>query len=218
MPEMNTLITGRQESAGPVPRAIDGHLCVISQDDIGWQILVLGAQGETDPRAQAGPSRDDPAGVHHPEGLLMVVVFGVHRANHGDVVGTFCRKREYLRVFHAAGAGRPELERRTEQGAVSGQLDKVGERRRHSLAMAAVQLGLGVEQIDVARAAVLEELDHRSSPRPDLWRHHRAALFSRGTRLILAEHDCQCKTRETARRPAKPTPPAQLLDPRPEAN
>jgi hypothetical protein len=51
---------------------------------------------------------------------------------------------------------------------MSTQLDQVGKRRRHRLAMAAIQLRLGVEKIDVAGASVLEELDDRSGPWPDL--------------------------------------------------
>ena len=59
----------------------------IGQDDVGGQVLVLGPQAVGRPRADARPARDDQAGVHHPERLLVIAVLGVHRANHGDLVG-----------------------------------------------------------------------------------------------------------------------------------
>ena len=75
-----------------------------------------------------------------------------------------------------------KLERRAEQVAVGRELHEVGEVRRHRLAVFGIQLGLGIEQIHVARPAVLEELNDRFGLRCEVWagRAGTAPLSPRG--------------------------------------
>ena len=77
---------------------------------------------------------------------------------HGAVCGM-------ISEYSTPQARRREFERRAQQVAVRRDGHQVGELLRHRLAVALVQLGLGIEQIHVAGAAVLKELDHGSGSR-----------------------------------------------------
>ena len=89
----------------------------------------------------------------------MVVVLGVHRANHTDVVGHRSQVGQCLAQLDAALPVLAELEWAGQQhvgviGLVD--FDPVGVR----LARPFRQLGLGIEQVHLAGTAILHKLDH----------------------------------------------------------
>ena len=93
----------------------------------------------------------------------MVVVLGVHRANQADVVDDCSQVWKRLAQLNAALSVLAELERAGHQhvGIVGlMDFDPVGVR----LARPFRQLGLGIEQVHLAGAANLHELDHGLRP------------------------------------------------------
>ena len=135
----------------------------IGQHDVGRQVLILGAQPVGDPGGQGRPAGDRHAGVHRPDGLLVVAVQGEHRADHGEVIGVPGDVRQRLGELQARPAVPGEPIRAAEQ--VAGELLVVGHFLGRRLAVVFGEHRLGVEQIDVARPAVHEELDDGLGPR-----------------------------------------------------
>ena len=94
--------------------------------------------------------------MHVPQRLLVIVVFGEHRTDHGDIIGELGGVRQNLGIRDAALTGRPKLERRSEEIAVPRNFHQAGEGLRQRLAVLPIQFRLGIEQVHVARPAVLE--------------------------------------------------------------
>jgi hypothetical protein len=151
------LINRRQPAARPVADAVDRHALRIGERDVRRQILVFGPESVRDPRGDVRASADRQAGLRHPDRLLVVAVFGIHRADDGDVVGVLRDVRQNFGEFEAALAVFGELVRAAEQ--VARPLFVVVDFRGGRLAVVFGEFGLGVEQIDVAGTAVHEELD-----------------------------------------------------------
>ena len=155
--ELHALVQGRHPAARPVADAIDRQPARIGQDDIRGQVLVLGAERVGDPRTDRRPTGDDHAGVHHPARLLVIAMLREHRANDGDLVRVLRDVRQRLGELGAALAVLAKAKRALEQ--VAGDAFIVGDLSGRRLAVVAIEHRLGVEQIDLARPAVHEELD-----------------------------------------------------------
>jgi hypothetical protein len=158
------LVLGVDE--GPLERAgQEGRLPVLgildrkaagAHGEKARQVLVLGPQAIQHPGADAGPRLDRVAAVHEHQRRFVVGHLGVHRADDGDVVDVGGGLREDLAHLDAAFTVFLELERRGKRGA---GLALGAERFGQRLAGIFGQGRLGIERIDVRRAAVEEEVD-----------------------------------------------------------
>jgi hypothetical protein len=119
---------------------------------------------------------------------------GVHRTDDGDIVDAGCDMREKVTDFNAAfsifleGKGRPE----SGPGFAFGRQIRLGER----LAMKLVEHRLGIEGIDVRRAAIHEEMDDAlrlggKMRRLGRERMHRNAGASRRFQQAVGRHEAR---------------------------
>ena len=165
--DVRALVDARQEAAAPQLRA-DDRLARAEHHEAG-QVLVLRAQAEGQPRAEARPDRLHVARVHHQQRRLVIRVVGVQRAEHADVVDAAGDVREEVGDLDAALAARPRRERRGHELAASCG-GPVIDRGRRGLAGVLLQGRLGVEGVDVRRPAVHEQEDHPLRPRGEVRR------------------------------------------------
>ena len=99
--EERRLVAGRQEAAGEVLQAAAGHDAEAQHDEAG-QVAVLAAQAVGHPRAEARPAGVVAAGVQEQHAGRVQRQVGLHRADHGQVVGARGDVREQLADRHAA--------------------------------------------------------------------------------------------------------------------
>src|SRR6202035_617153 len=76
------------------------------------QVLVLGSESISDPRADAGTNEPCLARVHEQEGWLVIGHIGVHGANHANVIDVLGRVGKQFADFQTALAKLLEFERR----------------------------------------------------------------------------------------------------------
>ena len=162
------LVQRREPAVLPVLDAQHGQSCRVTQHDEGRQVLTLGTRAH---RYIHEPRAGRPAAictrVECRDRLPVIVDVGVHRANQADVVGHLAQVGHQLAQLHAALAMLREFPRAAKQlGAGFGDI-VVLDVAREGLQVPLSQLGLGVEQIDMAGAALHEHRDHR----PCLRRH-----------------------------------------------
>ena len=155
-----SLVNGRQESGCPVLRAVGGQSARIREDDVGRQFVAHRAQAVDNPGADGRLAGEERAAVDQSQCRFVVDGGGRHRANEGEFIGNRTRMGQQLGEFHAAFPVRAKTERRAEQVfcrviEVDLELSRVG------LPAKTRKLGLGVEQVHLARSAVLEETDDR---------------------------------------------------------
>ena len=142
----------------------------IGQDHERGQVLVLGPQAVADPASQARLAHQDRAGVHLVDGLGVIDAVGPARANHRQVVGTLGEVRQEVGDLDSALAALAKRPPGGEQRVVS-HLAPGGDRPeagRQRLAGQPLQVGLGVERLEMARAAVHEQVDHTSRLRREV--------------------------------------------------
>ena len=94
----------------------------------------------------------------------MAIVAGVHTANEAEIVGDLRGVGQQFAEIHAALAVLLELPRAAEELAAGFVSKAVLDVAGVVHAVAALQLGLGVCEVHVARAAVHEEGNHRLGP------------------------------------------------------
>jgi len=99
--------------------------------------------------------------VNQAQRRFVVDRFGVHRADERQLVCDGTHVRQKLAQFHAALSARLELERRPQYVAALLFEMRLQLPRRVGLPMVLVQRGLGIEQIHLARSAVLKQTDNR---------------------------------------------------------
>ena len=156
--ERRSLVAGRQEAGGPVAGAIDGQAAGIAEDDVGRQFLADAAQTVNHPRPPDRPALKGLARVDHAQGRLVIDRFGLHRADQRQLVGDPRRVWQQLREVHPRPAVFAEAEGRCQQLArlcVEVDLQPAGV----LLSVAFAQFRLGIEQVHLAGAAVLEQAD-----------------------------------------------------------
>ena len=159
-------MAGRQEARPVGRRASLDPARRIGQDEKRGQVLVLGPQAVADPASQARLSHQDRAGVDLVNGLGVIDAVGPARADHREVVGAVPEVRQEVGDRDAALTALAKRPASGEQRVVShlapgGHRPEAGRQR---LARQALQIGLGVERLEMARAAMHEQVDH--APRP----------------------------------------------------
>ena len=148
-----------------------------SMDDVAGQVLVLGAQAVHGPAPERRPADERLAGVHLHQGRAVGVAVGVARADHGQLVGVLADVREVIgdhQAALAAGAERAEGRRQKADLAAAG-VDELLVRRQR-LAGVLLQLGLVVERVDLARAAVHHQEDDALGLRREVRRSRASGL------------------------------------------
>src|SRR5205814_8147683 len=101
----------------------------------------------TDPRAHRGASSQLVAAIHEKERRRVVAVIGIARTHDAEIVYRARDFRENLADLDAAPAIFAEAERRSHE--IAGGAVGFDFRPRHRLAIAAGQLWLGIEGIDM---------------------------------------------------------------------
>ena len=166
--DVRALERAGQEPRPPVLDAHDRQPAGAHGDEAG-QVLILRAQAVGDPRAHAGPGLPPLAAVHQHQRRLMIGHVGVHRADDAEVVGVRTGgSGEQLADLQTALPVPAKLERRAHGGAGLALGAEVGARQRLSVVLR--QQGLGVERVDVRRAAVHEQVDDLLGPGGELGR------------------------------------------------
>jgi hypothetical protein len=156
------LVGGRHEASAPVAHAVDDlGLCVLD-DDKGGQVLVFCAETVVHPGAERGTAAKDGAGVHlaNPAGVVDAV---------GDAGPQNAQLVRHLGcVRQPIGDPQPALAVLLPLAFVCEQWcatfphggDDAAKAIGELLALELLEQGLGVKEIDVARAAFHEEEDH----------------------------------------------------------
>ena len=161
-PHRHALIGRRQIAAAPGRRAALESAARIGQHDERRQVAVLAPQAISHPTADARPAHQDAAGVHLIDRLRMIHAVAVQAADHAQLVGMFGDLRQEVADLQARLAARPKRLDRREQRI----LGHFAPRHHHAealgqrLAGVLHEVGLGIEQIDMARPAVHEQPDH----------------------------------------------------------
>ncbi len=149
------LVLGGEEAVAPERRA-DDDLVARPQHDVTGEVLVLGAEPVEEPRTEGRTDRLEIAGVHGQKRGLMVRHVGVHRADDAAIVDDLGEIRESFVDFDTALAAFAEGERR---GHEAGAFGLFVEFAVGLLALVLGERGLGIEGVDMRRAAVEEEKD-----------------------------------------------------------
>jgi hypothetical protein len=158
--ELDAGVSSRKVAVGPELFAADGVAGGIAEDDVRRETLVFRAEGVADPGAHDGAAGEDFAGEEHVERFEVVVVLGVHATDEGEVVDDAGGVGEHLGDVHA---GLPVFFEG--EGAGKERVDVVRlvnlDPARQGLARVFQKSRFGVEQVHLAGAAVLDELDNR---------------------------------------------------------
>ena len=127
--KMRRLVVGGQEAAGKILQSAARHDAEAEDDEAG-QIAVFAAQAVTDPRAEAGPARVVDAGVQEEHAGAVHRQIGLHRADHGQVVGTTGDVRKQLAYRQPRLAVPPKRPRALEPAAIAhgGRIARIVER------------------------------------------------------------------------------------------
>ena len=158
----------RQEAAAPEAgeQALAGAVLVgRDEHDERRQVVVHAAEAVVGPRAHARSARQLAAGLEERDRRVVVDGLGVHRAEHADLVRDAADVREEFADFGAALAVTGELE----TAGLTGEARLRGHHAGDALAAAdgigqvlvelALEFGLRIQQVEVRRAAGLEEAD-----------------------------------------------------------
>ena len=161
--ELYPLKLSGQPAAGP--ELLSGRRVPfgVAQHHEGGKILVLRTQRIGHPGSEDRPAGENPACLEHVQAFRMVVVLGVHGADHAQVVGHCGEVGRRLAQLDTALPVLAKLKGAGEQHVcVVGLVDLDPVRVR--LTGALRQLGLGVEKVHLAGAAVLDHLNHSLRP------------------------------------------------------
>ncbi len=154
--DVGALVGAGQEGGLPVLRLLNGVAARTHGDEAG-QVLVVAAQAVGHPRTHARPNLPGFAAVHQQQRRLVIGHVGVHRANDADVVDAAGGVREQVAHLDTGLAVSLKLERRGEGGAGLAFGAEVGARQQFAGVFR--QRRLGIERIDVRRAAVHKQVD-----------------------------------------------------------
>ena len=177
--DVGALVGAGQEGRVPVLRRHDGIAAGTHRDEAG-KVLVLAAQAVRHPGAHAGPRQPAVAAIHQHQGRLVIGNIGVHRTDNADIIDAAGRPGEQFADLDAVLAVALELVRRT-HGA-GGLAFGAQVRRRQRLAVELVEGRLGIEGIDVRRAAVHEQMHDAPRLRGEVRRLRRQRIH----RIIAA--------------------------------
>ena len=159
----DTIVFRREKAAAPHPREERLSLAFLregrSEDDEGRQVVAFTSEPVADPRAEAGLTRHLGAGHDKGAGGIVIDRIGVHRFDHGDVVGDALHVGHELAHPHAAFTTllEGELARR------DGEARLTTRHRRDALAFADRIRQVGVEEFLQARL-VVEQVELRRRP------------------------------------------------------
>src|SRR5262249_48773230 len=140
----------RQPAVLPLRGPAAGVTIRIAEHDERGQVLVLGPKGVADPSTQRWPAREDLARVDAAHGLRMIIVLAEHRTDHAPVVGHLAHVGKQLREVHAGLAMAAEAVAAGHQPILVAAGLKALDLAGMSLTVAALKLGLGIEEIDLA--------------------------------------------------------------------
>jgi len=160
--EAGALVGGGHEP-GPPDAGPTGRLTVVvQQHDEARQVVAGRAESVGDPGAEAGPAGEDAAGVHLADAADVVQPVGPARADDAELVGVAADVGVPVRNRQpTVSVALPPASRR-QQGVFrdSHRRDHPFDRFGQRLARQPVDLGLGIERVDVAGPAVHEQEDH----------------------------------------------------------
>ena len=164
-PEDRPLVAGRKPAVGPVVRAPHRRPIGVGQDDVRGQVGVERAEAVLNPRPHCRPTEHDrTTAPPEPQGRLVAGRVGLHRADERDLVDDLRGVGQALGELDSRLAVTPEREGRAEDRSRAVH-DRVHLRRACVfLAVKPVEQRLGVEEIHLARPAVLEQADHPRRP------------------------------------------------------
>ena len=153
------LVRRGQEAIAPGGRAALHPARGIGHDHERGHVLVLGAEAVGGPRAEAGPAHEDRAGVHQIDRFRMRHAVAVAAAQQTEFVRVPGDVRQEIGDLHAALAARAKWPARRKQLVLRHRAPRLegAERFGNRLAREPDQLGLRVEQVDVARTARHEQ-------------------------------------------------------------
>ena len=164
--DVGALERARQKCAPPVFRALD-RIAAGAHGDESGQILVLRAEPVGDPGAGRWPYQPRIAAVHQHQRWLVIRHVGAHRSHDEQPVGVPGHGREEVAHLEAALT----VPREPEGGGQGGAGAAFGGKMRGDLAAGILlEQRLAVESIEVARAAVGEDVDHGARPRREMRR------------------------------------------------
>ena len=191
----DALVFRRQKAAAPKPRHERlAALALGHHHDERRQVVVLAAEPVVEPRADAGSAGELRAGLHMRHARAVVDRLGVHRADEAQVIGDAGNVRQHVADLDAALAARRKLERRPDQrqrrlvAGHRGEPLAPPDRLRQLGAMLFDQRRLGIEQVELRRAAALEQInDALGLGREVRSAHHTAAGRRTGQRARLEQ-------------------------------
>ncbi len=157
--DKSSLIRGWKKRGAVLPCPLDERPRT-DRDEAG-EVLILGSEAVGHPCAQARPRGHPLAGVHEQAAAGVVDVIPDHRANHAQGIGTGGDVGKKLAHIQARLAVLAKFPGRSQQ--LSG-LAEVGLRRR--LAVVSSESRLGVERVNLRRAARHEKEDDPASAGP----------------------------------------------------
>ena len=165
-----TLVRRRQKAVGPGGRAALRRAAGVRQHDVGRHVPVLGAEAVAQPAAEARLAHEDAAGVHLVDRLRVVDAVTVAAPDDAQLVRALRQVVEEVADLESRFAAWPERPDGAEKG-VAGHLPPghdLSKALRERLTRVASEGRLGVEEVDVARSAVHEEVDHSLRARPEV--------------------------------------------------
>jgi len=163
-PEQRRLMGGGEIGAAEVLQAAVGNPIVV-EDDIAREIVVLFPQAVGDPGAEARGGADDPAGVEEEILLAVEREFADHRADDAQLVGDLGDAGEEIADPQPTFPLPAKLPRAAEPDPVGVRLRPLRDVRVADLRpFVGFEHRFGIEEIDMARAAVHEAEDDVAGP------------------------------------------------------
>ena len=167
--ELHALVLRRQEAAAPQPRVerLIAFAGPRQQHDEAGQVGVLGAEPVGEPGADRRPAGLLRPGLDEGDRRIVVDRVGVHRPDDAQLVDDLRRVRQQLADPGAGLAVTREVELRAGhrerllEGGHAGEALALADRLRQLLAVHRAQPRLVVEQLELRRAAALEQVDDR---------------------------------------------------------
>ena len=143
---------------------------MIEHHYVGRQILIHRAKAISDPRTKARVALPQKSSVHLQQTRAMREAVRVARTNNRHIVDVTGQIGEQVGNLDPRLAMPGELVSAGEQRAGIAHLEQgVAIERRDRLASVLIQGRLGIEQIDLARSAVHEQIDASLGPRREMW-------------------------------------------------
>src|SRR5262249_52265872 len=181
----------------PILGAADGAAGRVEHDDEARQVFADAAQAIVDPRAEAWAAGEDAARVHLEHGRAMDRRVGGHRVEESDIGHANRQVREQVGDPLAALTILLELPLRTDDAPLV--LVAAATVRLHGdrLPIQLIELGLVVERIDLAGAAVHEQEDDALRLATEVWllRGERVSGYTRicaiGEETVLRQQAAQ---------------------------